>query len=146
MNISPGFLWAALVIIAAGFAGSTAWDWFTGQYEVTRFRIVRRWYGISAHICLRAAGDAPDPDRYVVLGYDDEDSAVPWLKVHKLDPDYIRYRDEDAEPFWAPVTDFAPYTVRRLCPHFLRFGRIPVPQLRAYRPLRQPAGYLGDGA
>lgn len=138
MNISPGFLWAALVIIAAGFAGSTAWDWFTGLYEVTRFRVVRRWYGTSAHVCLRGAEDDDDAGRFAVIKWDGEGTDVPWLLVEAMDDGWTAH--------WAPVTDFAPYTVRRLRPHFLKFGRIPVPQLRAYRPLRQPAGYLRDGA
>jgi hypothetical protein len=112
--------------------------WFTGQYEVTRHGITRRWYGIRAWIVLRAAADEDEPDHYQVLGWDQEDTCVPWVRVMNVD-------NEDAESFWAPVTDFAPCMVRRLRPHLARYGPVLMPQLHVWLPLRQPAGYLGDG-
>lgn len=152
MNITTANLgWLILACMLGGIILGGIQDWFTGQYEATfrmpfRFRVTRRWYGTSAHVCLRIAEDDEDPARYVVLDRDEENTAAPWLKVHKLNPEAFSYWDEDAEAFWAPVTDFAPYTVRLLRPHILRSERYRWPMLFDYLPLRQPAGYLGTDA
>ena len=88
--------------------------------------------------------DDDAPDRYVVLGWGPcEGTRIPWLQVHKLDPGFLTYWDEDAETFWAPVTDFAPYSVRRFRPHVWWFGRLPLPWLTTWLPPRNPAGFLG---
>jgi hypothetical protein len=142
MNITVSQLgWILLGWLLAGIILSSVQAWFTGQYEVTRRgfrpRVTRRWYGVRAHVCLRADEDDDDAERYFVVKWDDEGTSVPWLLVEGMDDDWTAR--------WAPVTDFAPYTVRRLHPHLLRFGRFRIPQLFGYRPLRQPAGYL-DGA
>jgi len=138
--------WWIIGLYAAGTVLGWIQDWFGGQYAITRrgfrFCAARRWYGTRARVCLRDAGGGRGPDRYVVLCRDDEDTAVPWLKVHKLNAERLRYWDEDAEPFWAPVTVFAPCEVRRLRPHLTRFGRVRVPWLTRWL----PAGGLGGGA
>jgi len=136
-------LWTVLAILGALIVLNCIWDWFCSQYEVTRAgllpRFARRWYGPRAHVTFRQEFDE---HRYVVLAVDDENSAVPWLKVHELDPGSVTYWAEDAEPFWAPVTSFAPYSVRRLRPQVLRYRWLRVPCPFRYLPLRQPAGYL----
>ena len=143
MNITTANLgWIILTWLVAGYVLGQIQDWFDGQYEVTRHgfrvRVTRRWYGTRAHVCLRAEEDNDKAERYLVLQWENEGTPVPWLLVEAMDDYWTAH--------WAPVTDFAPYTVRRVRPHFLKYGRILVPQLRAYLPLRQPAGYLRDGA
>ena len=139
--------WGIITCIAAAFAAASVQEWFAGQYEVRRrgrfwFRVTRRWYGPRAWVILRKHQDADEPERFRVLQVDTEDSDIPWLKVGSVD----FANDEDAEPFWAPVTDFAPEAVRRLRPWIFRYRRLALPVLFAYYPLRQPAGYLQDGA
>lgn len=139
---------AATVIVALliilGAANRTLY-WLGDQYTISRFRPVRRWYGTRAHLCRRGHEDDQAPDLFVVLSRDTENLPVPWLKVCRLDPDHITKWDEDAEPFWAAVTDFAPYSVRKFRPHLIRFGRVTVPWFSWWLPLRQPSGFL-DGA
>jgi len=151
MNITVSQLgWYLVAFWAAGTALGMVQDWISDRWEFTvgghaGFRAARRWYGTAAHICLRADAEDDDPDRFAVLARWDEDTAVPWLLVHRLDREHITGWDEDAEAFWAPVTDFAPYTVRRIRPHVIRFGRLRIPWLTKWLPLRHPAGFL-DGA
>ena len=144
MNITTANLgWIILAWLVAGYVLGNIQCWFDGQYEVTRhgFRVrgTRRWYGTRAHVCLRAEEDNDEAERWLVLGWDQEDCEVPWIRVINID-------DEDARSRWAPVTDFAPYAVRRLRPWVFRYRRLAIPFLFSYWPLRQPAGYLGDGA
>lgn len=140
-------LWTVFVILGAVLVLNSAWAWFTDRYEVaggkhSGFRLWRRWYGLHAQVVLREDEDDTDPDRYTVLAWDDENSDAPWIKVIRLDPEYLTYWDEDAEAFWARVTDFAPYAVRRFRPYVFRFGWLPVPWLTKYVPVRRPAGYV----
>ena len=137
MSISPADLgWWITGLWAAGTVVGWIQDWITNRYEIGaregRGRITRRWYGPAAHVILRAAAGDDDPDRFAVLDWWDDNTAIPWLWVHKLDPEYMTYWAEDAEPFWAPVTDFAPYAVRRIRPYLYRFGRIRLPWLTQY--------------
>lgn len=143
--------WAIIALIAAWAAGGWILDWLDDRYEVCGFRVTRRWYGAAAHVILQSADD--DPDRYAVLDWrKDESQPVPWLLVHKLDPEYLTFWDEDAEAFWAPVTDFAPYAVRRIRPYLYKFGPVPLPRLTKYVLLSgpdlgerlPPAGLTGD--
>jgi hypothetical protein len=143
MNITiANFGWVILAWLAAGVTINGIETWFTGQYEVTRhgfrFTAGRRWYGVRAWIVLRTKAEEDEPDRYQVLGWDQEDTRIPWVRVMNID-------NEAAESFWAPVTDFCPRSVRRLRPWLVRYGRLRVPALFDYRPVRQPAGYLGGG-
>jgi hypothetical protein len=147
MNITIANLgWTLLVIEFAGQILAIAQGWFTDRYEVTRrgfrFTACRRWYGTHSQVTIHAEADADDPPRYVVLERDDENTAVPWLKVHRLDPEYLTYWDEDAEPFWAPVTVFAPFAVRRFRPGVTLTGRVPVPRLWQYPPMS--GAHLGE--
>lgn len=139
--------WAVLAIAGIALLTASAVGWFDGQYEVARrgrawFRVTRRWYGLRAHVCFRDGEEDDDVARFVVLAWDDDHTPVPWLQVRKLNPEFCTYWDEDSEAFWAPVTDFAPYTVRRFHPRVLRYGWVPVVWLTWYAPLRQPSGYL----
>lgn len=143
MNITSGQLgWIILAFLLAGYVLGWIQCWFDGQYEVTRkgFRVhvTRRWYGTRAHVCLRADEDDAEAERYTVIQWQADGTSVPWLLVEAMDDDWTAH--------WAPVTDFAPYTVRRLRPHVLRSERYRWPMLFDYRPLRQPAGYLGTDA
>lgn len=141
MNITTANLgWTILAILAAGTVLGWIQEWICDRWEITRARprVTRRWYGAHAQVTLRAEADADDPPRYVVLAWDSEDSAVPWLKVHRLNPEFLTYWDEDAEPFWAPVTVFAPYAVRRFRPGVKLIGRVPVMWLAKYPPLPYP--------
>ena len=143
MNITvPDLGWITLAFLLAGTVLGWIQDWFTGQYEITRhgfrFTVTRRWYGTNAHVCVRSDEDNDDADRYTVIRWDAVGTDVPWLLVEAMDDDWTAH--------WAPVTDFAPYTVRRIRPHILRSERYRWPMLFDYRPLRQPAGYLQDGA
>lgn len=147
MNITIGNLgWIILGFLLAGFILAEIQCWFDGQYDVTRkgFRVhvTRRWYGTRAWVILRARKDDDEPERFRVLQVDTEDSEIPWLKVGSVD----FADDEDAEPFWAPVTDFYPEAVRRLHPWLFRYRRMLIPSLFAYKTLPRPAGYLQDGA
>jgi hypothetical protein len=126
-------------------AASSALGWLADQYTIAGFRVTRRWYGTRAHVCRRGREDDEAPARFIVLCRDTENMPVPWLKVCQLDENHITKWAEDATPFWAPVTDFAPYTVRKFRPGVLRFGRVAVPWFSWWRPLRQPSGFL-DGA
>jgi hypothetical protein len=139
-------LWLAFAVFLGVIAAASVQEWAAGQYEVTRrgrfrFAVTRRWYGARAHVTLRAEAEADDPELYVVLDWDGEDSSVPSLKVHKLDPETLTCWDENSEAFWAPMTCFAPYTVLRFRPHFERFGRVFIPWLTLYLPLPLPAGF-----
>jgi hypothetical protein len=150
MNITVSQLgWYLVAFWVAGIVLGWVQDWICDRFEfrVSRrgVRAARRWYGTAAHVCLRSAADDDDPDRFTVLARRDENTVVPWLLVHRLDPEYLTYWDEDAEAFWAKVTDFAPYAVRRVRPHFTRFGRVRVLWLTKWLPLSNPAGYL-EGA
>lgn len=138
-------LWTVFILLAASVAASSVWDWLADQYEFRWSGVTRRWYGTRAHVCLRGHEDDETPALYVVLERDTENLPVPWLKACLLDPDHITKWAEDAEPFWAAVTDFAPYTVRKFRPGVLRFGRVPVPWFSWWLPLRQPSGFL-EGA
>lgn len=139
MNITPTLGWSilALAIIGAGAVLAAVQSWAGDRWEFTCGRpwIARRWYGTRSQVVMRSHADDDDPDRYVVLAWDSENSAAPWLKVHKLNPEFITYWDEDAEPFWAPVTDFAPYAVRRFRPGVKFTGGVPVAWLAEYPPL-----------
>jgi len=138
--------WWIAGFLIAGIVLGIAQGWITDRWELAPGRRlpVRRWYGTHAHVCLRAEAEAHDPGLYVVLQRDDEDASVPSLKVHKLNPEFCTWWDEDSEAFWAPVTVFSPYTVRRVRPHFERFGPVLIPWLTEYLPLRQPSGHLGE--
>jgi hypothetical protein len=139
--------WYIVAFLIAGAVASAVQEWIRDRWEITRGRprIARRWYGPHAHVTLAAEAEADDPELYVVLDWDAEDAGVPSLKVHKLNPEYLTRWDEDAEAFWAPVTCFAPYTVRRFRPHLIRcvlLGRaVLIPWLTLYLPLPLPAGF-----
>jgi hypothetical protein len=150
--------WAILAYLFAAALLCSIWDWFSGQYEVRiasrlltrrargewalglrplrgipfRIAITRRWYGTRAWVILRGHEDDDEPERYQVLGWDQEDTRVPWVRVMSID-------NEDAESFWAPVTDFAPEAVRKLRPWIFRYRSLPVPVLFAYETLPRPA-------
>lgn len=152
MNVihHAGLGWYIAAFVIAGFVAGRIWSWFGDRYEITWHgpfpaRVTRRWYGAGAHVVLRTAVDDDQPDRFAVLDWWADGPAVPWLWVIKLDPEYLTYWDEDAKPFWAPVTDFAPYTVRRIRPYFYRFGKVWLPWLTKYLPVRNPSRYL-EGA
>jgi hypothetical protein len=137
-------IWQILVFLAAFGAAVAAWDWFRDQYEAAGgrrfgFRLWRRWYGTRAWIILRSEAGEDEPERYQVLAWDQEGCSAPWVHVVSID-------NEDREPFWAPVTDFAPEAVRRLSPWIFRYRWLRVPVLFAYRTLDRPAGYVEDGA
>jgi hypothetical protein len=135
--------WGIIICIAAAFIAASVSEWFTGQYEVTRkgfrVRVTRRWYGTRAWVILRAEAGQDEPYRYQVLGWDQEDTCVPWIRVANID-------NEDTESFWAPVTDFYPEAVRRLHPWIFRYRRLPLPAIFAYKTLPHPVGYLQDAA
>lgn len=140
IHLTPAnFGWVVAIWLIAGTAIAGIWNAISGRWEITRGRAARRWYGPGAHVTLRAEAEADDPELYVVLRCDGEDASVPSLKVHKLNPEYLTYWDEDSEAFWAPVTCFAPYTVRRFRPHLIRCvlrGRVAwIPWLTEYLPL-----------
>ena len=91
--------WGIIVCVAAAFIAASVQEWFTGQYEVTRrglrVRVSRRWYGTRAWVVLRVQADEDEPDRYQVLGWDQENTLTPWVRVMNID-------NEDAGSFWAP--------------------------------------------
>ena len=138
-------LWQILAAIGALAALDWLSTWFAGQYEVTWGRPFpradRRWYGRNAHVVLRGNEDDADAPRYAVLDWDAENLDAPSLKVHQLDPD-SNYWDDNAEAFWAPVTSFAPYAVRRLRPWIFRYRWLRIPVLFSYQPVRHVAGRL----
>lgn len=137
--------WYLLGLLLAAVVITQISEWIRDRWEITcgRPRITRRWYGTNAHVTLRAEAEADDPELYVVLQWDAEDAGVPSLKVHKLNPEFCTFWDEDSEAFWAPVTCFAPYTVRRFRPHFERLGPVFIPWFTRYLPL--PALAVADG-
>lgn len=106
--------------------------------------LTRRWYGSHSRVFLRAEAANWGPARYTVIKWNAEHTDLPWLLVRKLNPADLRYWDEDAEPFWAPMTDFAPDMVRRIRPHALRTEHHRFPELFDYRPLRQRPAYPGE--
>ena len=134
INPSPSLLavetplWAYLSIIALWLVVSRSASWLKDHYEITGRRPVRRWYGSTARVILRGSENDAGAPRYAVLAWDTENCEVPWLKVHQLDRD-SRFWDEDAEPFWAPVTQFVPHSLRRFRPHLWR-GCLPAPFAR----------------
>jgi len=137
VNITPVNLgWWITGFLVVGTLAAWTQNWISDRYEFVardgRVRISRRWYGGAAHVILRTQAGDEDPDRFAVLDWWDDNTAVPWLWVHKLDPEYMTYWDEDSEAFWAPVTDFAPYAVRRIRPYFYKFGPIRLPWLTKY--------------
>ena len=149
MNITIAHLgWTIAALLVAGYVLGWIQTWFLNRYEVTmtrrrprgvfRPRISRRWYAPGDHVCLSHEAGGEKPDRYLVIGWDSEAVAVPWLLVDNLDS------DEQDGPSWLPVTAFAPFTVRRLRPYVYRDGWMPVVHLRDYLPLRQPAGLPRD--
>lgn len=155
-------LWQILAAIGAFLVIDWASSWFADQYEVTWARMVprvtRRWYGMRARVFLRDDArrweqrnqgryvDDEDFPVFAVLEWLNESTPVPWLLVQRADDGGEKeLSDEDLEPFWAPVTDFAPCTVRRLRPWIVRYRWLRIPVLFSYLPLRQPVGYL-DGA
>lgn len=146
-HITPANLgWWILAFLVTGTAVNAVQEWIRDRWELTpdaswRRPLMRRWYGTHAHVTLAAEAEADDPEVYVVLGWDEENTGIPSLKVCKLNPEYLTRWDEDSEAFWAPVTVFAPYTVRRFRPHFERFGRVFIPWLTLYLPLPLPAGF-----
>ena len=133
-------IWQILAFLGVFLVVTSAWGWFRDQYEVAGgrrfgFRLWRRWYGTRAWVILRAEADLDEPERYKVLGWDQEDCGTPWVRVMSID-------HEDAESFWAPVTDFAPEAVRRLRPWVFRYRWLRLPVPFAYVPLSRPAGYV----
>jgi hypothetical protein len=137
--------WVIAVWLIAGLTLAGAINWFSGQYEVTwkPLRIARRWYGIRARVILRDEAEQDEPERFKVLEVDTEDSDIPWLKVGSVD----FAADEDAEPFWGPVTDFYPEAVRRLRPWIFRYRWLRIPVLFAYKPWPspgRPSGWPAD--
>lgn len=134
--------WWIVALIAAAMIISAISEFIRDRWKIgCDRRISRRWYGTHAHVTLAAEAGSGDPERYVVLDWDAGDAGVPSLKVRKLTPESLTLPDEDSEAFWAPVTCFAPYTVRRFRPHFERFGRVFIPWLTLYLPLPFPAGF-----
>jgi hypothetical protein len=139
MNITTGDAgWVIAALLLGGAVLGGIQDWLAGQYEVTRrgrvrFRVARRWYGTRAWVVLRREAGWDEPERFRVLGRDDENSSAPWLHVQSIDND-------DSEAFWAPVTDFAPCAVRRLRPWVFRYRWLRIPVLFAYETVSRPAG------
>lgn len=137
--------WVILALLLAGSFLGGIQGWVTDRYEFIalpcrgfRFTVTRRWYGTHAQVCLRTEADDLEADRYVVLQRETGNTAVPWLKVHKLNPEFLTYWAEDSEAFWGPVTDFAPFAVRRFRPGVTLIGRVPVPGLWGYPLLPYP--------
>ena len=107
-------LWCFLVVIAAGTAAWRGAWWFTEQYEIGCDRKpARLWYGRHAHVCRAADQDSSAPDLFTVIdwAYDSRDGS-PWVHAKTL-------YDDDPASFWAPVTEFAPCTVRKFRPHLV---------------------------
>jgi len=141
---------AATAALGCIVALDWAWSRVSDRYEITLsvrrgLSVRRRWYGGAAHV-VRRDDDGDNPDRFAVLDWWRDDSGPgrpPWLWVVLLDPKYLTYWDEDAEPFWAPAADFAPHEVRRFRPYLWRFGRVRLPWLTSWVPLRDPDGFQG---
>jgi hypothetical protein len=121
-------LWAYLAAVALVAFAVQAGSWVKDHYELSGRRPVRRWYGTGAWVTLRADAGQDEPERFKVLAVDADDSDIPWLKAGSAG----FAAGEDAEPFWAPVTDFAPEAVRRFRPWICRYGWLRVPVLFAY--------------
>ena len=135
---TPVHLSTILVVIGAVLVATAAWEWFRDQYEPAGrygLRFTRRWYGTRAHVCFRSDAGLEDPAWFRVVEWGDDHTDVPWVVIAAPD-------DEEFPACWCPVTDLAPYAVRRLHPWIFRYGwlRIPMPFLHV--PLRHPAGYL----
>lgn len=111
-------LWAYLAAIVLIVSASWVASWLKDHYELAGHRPVRRWYGTGAWVTLRREAGLFAPDRYVIAAWSHEATSVPWLLAAPVD-------DEDAEAFWAPVTDFAPDAIRRFRPYLWR-GWLPV--------------------
>lgn len=131
--------WIVALIIAATILSMVS-EWIRDRWEITcGHRITRRWYGTHARVCLRTEAADWGPARYVVIGWDNEHTGIPWLLVHKADPEHPAYLDEDAGAFYASATDFVPDSVRRFRPHLIRcalVGRVVfMPWLVKYLPL-----------
>jgi hypothetical protein len=129
-------LWAYLSVVAFALLASWSASWLKDRYELSGRRPVRRWYGSTARVILRGNENDPGAPRYAVLAWDAGDCEVPWLKARQLAGDSFFW--DDAEPFWAPVTQFAPHSVRTFSPHLRRAGRFPVPVLFASQTLPCP--------
>jgi hypothetical protein len=135
-------VWQILTFLGAALVTTSAWDWFRDQYEPTGhfgLRFTRRWYGTGAHVCFRVDADLEDPDWFRVIEWGDDSTDVPWVLIGPPD-------DEEFPPCWCPVTDLAPYAVRRLHPWIFRYGWLRIPMPFLHMPFRQPAGYLGTDA
>jgi hypothetical protein len=112
-------LWLYLSIIAFIALASFAASWLKDHYEIAGHRPARRWYGTGAHVTLRRDACFSAPERWAVTAWSDEAGRVPWLLVSPVD-------NEDSEAFWAAVTDFDPYAIRRFRPYLWR-GWLPAP-------------------
>lgn len=96
-----------------------AMTWLENRYQLQRpgrrrFRVTRRWYAEGAQVvaqCLPTLLDGPV--RYRVLEWRTEPAAGTWLCVGPADAsaDYL-------DPFWASLTMFQPYAVRRFRPFY----------------------------
>lgn len=133
-------LWQIAAFLGAVLALVLAWGWFTDHYEVAGgrrlgFRLWRRWYGSSSRVCFSADSHLEDPAWFRVLGWCDAGTDVPWVLIDVPG-------DDEFPACWCPVTDLAPYAVRRLRPWIFRYRWLRIPVLFDYRPLRRPAGYL----
>lgn len=136
--------WIIAIWLLGGIVLSAITTWFASQYEIIHLRrfgtrVARRWYGTRAHVSFRSDADLDDPAWFQVLEWTDENTDVPWVLIAAPD-------DEELPPCWCPVTDLAPYSVRRLRPWIFRYHWLRIPVLFSYVPLRQPAGYLEGGA
>lgn len=110
-------LWAYLAAVAFIALASWSASWLKDHYELAGQRPVRRWYGTGAWVTLRRDAGV-SLDTYRVDGWSDDSTTVPWLLVSCMD-------SEDPVAFWAAVTDFSPYAIRRFRPHLWR-GWLPV--------------------
>lgn len=134
-------LWQAWIVVVAFFAFIWTTEWFSRQYKIHRrgrfwFRIIRRWYGEHAHVCFRVDEELDDPMWYQVLDWTDDYTEIPWVLIYRPD-------DDQLPAIWCPLSDLAPYTVRVLRPWIFRYGRMRIPMLFSYRPLRNPVGHIG---
>jgi hypothetical protein len=109
-------VWQILAFLGVFLVVTLAWSWFRDQYEPVWTgrlpRFTRRWYGLRAHVCFKSGCEPPD--RHEVIEWGDDSTDVPWLCVRNID--LVSYEDGPPEPFWAPLTDFSPYAVRRFHP------------------------------
>lgn len=136
-------MWVFLVIIASVAAFCAAWDWFRDHYEPAWHgrlpRFTRRWYGTGARVCFKADADLADPAWFQVLEWGDDHTDVPWVLLYVPD-------DEEFPACWCPVTDLAPYALRRLHPWVFRYRWLRIPLPFGYMPVPHRAGYAEDGA